>query len=75
MIIDHFDEMLEQSASEPLVMGIALHPYIVGQPHRLRHLRGALGHISNRRGEVWLTNAGAIAAHAEGILAPSRETT
>ncbi len=35
-IIDGFDEMLAQSASAPLVMGIALHPYIVGQPHRLR---------------------------------------
>jgi allantoinase len=45
MIVDHFDEMREQSANEPLVMGIALHPYIVGQPHRLRHLRRALGHL------------------------------
>ena len=39
MIVDTFDEMLEQSARQPLVMGIALHPYLVGQPHRLRHLR------------------------------------
>jgi hypothetical protein len=30
MIIDHFDEMLEQARRQPLVMGIALHPYIVG---------------------------------------------
>jgi allantoinase len=73
MIVDHFDEMLEQSANEPLVMGIALHPYIVGQPHRLRHLRGALGHISNRRGEAWLTTPGAIAANAAGILGPPIE--
>ena len=43
MIVDQFDEMLEQSrATQPLVMGIALHPYIVGQPYRLRHLRRAL---------------------------------
>jgi allantoinase len=63
MIVDHFDEMLEQSASEPLVMGVALHPYIVGQPHRLRHLRGALAHIAARRDEIWLTRAGDIAAH------------
>jgi len=27
MIVDQFDEMLEQSASGPLVMGIALHAY------------------------------------------------
>lgn len=67
MIIDNFDEMLEQSASAPLVMGIALHPYIVGQPHRLRHLRRALEHINRRRGAIWLTTAGAVAEHIEAL--------
>lgn len=47
MIIDQFDEMLEQATSgPPLVLGIALHPYIVGQPYRLRHLKRALRHIA-----------------------------
>ena len=68
MIIDHFDEMLDQSARAPLVMGIALHPYIMGQPHRLRVLRRALAHIAERRDAIWLTRAGAIAEH----VAPSR---
>ena len=67
MIIDHFDEMLEQSAHEPLVMGVALHPYIVGQPHRLRHLRRALTHIAAHRERIWLTTAGAIAAHVRTL--------
>ena len=31
MIIDQFDAMLQQSRRQPLVMGIALHPYLVGQ--------------------------------------------
>lgn len=60
ILTDTFDEMLEQSARQPLVMGIALHPYIVGQPHRLRHLRRALRHIAAPRPGVWLTTAGAI---------------
>lgn len=60
IIIDTFDEMLAQSARQPLVMGIALHPYIVGQPHRLRHLRRALAHIAHSRARLWLTTAGAI---------------
>ncbi len=48
MIIDQFDEMLMQASEDcPLVLGIALHPYIVGQPFRLRQLRRALQHISN----------------------------
>ena len=63
-IVDAFDEMLEQSQAAPLVMGIALHPYIVGQPHRLRPLRAALAHIAGRRDGVWLTTAGGIAEHA-----------
>ncbi|MCJ2012638.1 polysaccharide deacetylase family protein [Methylobacterium sp. J-076] len=67
-IIDGFDEMLAQSAGAPLVMGIALHPYIVGQPHRLRPLRAALAHIAAHRDRVWLTTAGAIASHAAAIL-------
>jgi peptidoglycan/xylan/chitin deacetylase (PgdA/CDA1 family) len=60
MIVDNFDEMLEQSAAQPLVMGIALHPYLVGQPYRLRHLRRALRHICAHRDRIWLTHAGAI---------------
>jgi len=60
MIIDNFDEMLEQSVAQPLVMGIALHPYLVGQPYRLRHLRRALTHIMAHRDRIWLTRAGDI---------------
>ena len=62
MIIDNFDEMLEQSRRQPLVMGVALHPYIVGQPYRLRHLRRALAHIAAARdsGRIWMTTPGAI---------------
>jgi allantoinase len=63
MIVDTFDEMREQAATAPLVMGVALHPYIVGPPHRLRPLRRALKHIASRRDDVWFTTAGAIAAH------------
>nr|HPU51801.1 polysaccharide deacetylase family protein [Burkholderiaceae bacterium] len=65
MIIDQFDEMLEQSRRQPLVMGIALHPYIVGQPYRLRHLRRALQHIArcSEQEPVWLTTPGAICRH------------
>ena len=65
MIVDHFDEMLEQSRQQPLVMGIALHPYLVGQPYRLRHLRRALEHVARARDEstVWWTTPGRICEH------------
>jgi len=63
MIIDNFDEMLYQSEAQPLVMGIALHAYIVGQPFRLRQLRRALEHIEQHRYQIWLTTSGAVAEH------------
>jgi len=59
LIVDNFDEMLAQSKAQPLVMGIALHPYIVGQPYRLRHLRRALKHIAKNK-KVWFTTPGRI---------------
>jgi peptidoglycan/xylan/chitin deacetylase (PgdA/CDA1 family) len=62
-VIDGFDEMLALSERAPLVMGVALHPYIVGYPHRLGPLRRALHHIAGRRDNVWLTTAGDVAAH------------
>ncbi len=49
IIVDQFDEMLELSQTRPLVMGVALHAYLVGQPHRLRHLKRALRHIAKHR--------------------------
>jgi allantoinase len=63
IIIDQFDEMLELSATRPLVMGVALHAYLVGQPHRLRHLKRALRHIAKHRERIWLTTPGQIARH------------
>lgn len=73
LIIDNFDEMLEQSQRQPLVMGIALHPYLVGQPYRLRHLRRALAHIAHHRdrGQVWFTTPGAICAHVDTLTQES----
>jgi allantoinase len=63
IIVDQFDEMRELAEKRPLVMGIALHAYIVGQPHRLRHLKRALRHIARHRDAIWLTTPGAIARH------------
>lgn len=77
MIVDHFDEMREQSRQQPLVMGIALHPYLVGQPYRLRHLRRALQHLVAARdsGEVWFTTPGAICQHMDQLATQRPEIT
>lgn len=65
MMVDQFDEMLEQSEHQPLVMSVALHPFICGQPFRLRPLRQALKHClgHKQKDKVWFTCAGNIAQH------------
>jgi peptidoglycan/xylan/chitin deacetylase (PgdA/CDA1 family) len=61
MITANFEEMYAQAEDGPLVMGIALHPYIVGQSFRLRYLRQALAGIAAQQERIWLTTPGAIA--------------
>jgi allantoinase len=65
MIVDAFEVMRAECAQRPLVMGIALHPYLVGWPHRFKHLARALRQVVIEADErVWFTTSGAIAAHA-----------
>ena len=44
MLVDQFEEMLEQSAKHPLVCNISIHPHTFGYPFRVRPLRTALEH-------------------------------
>jgi peptidoglycan/xylan/chitin deacetylase (PgdA/CDA1 family) len=67
MMIDQFDEMLEQSRKYPLVYSVALHPFIIGQPFRLRALRRALRHIMQHRDDLWITTPGEIARYCEAL--------
>ncbi|MGH2673617.1 MAG: polysaccharide deacetylase family protein, partial [Actinomycetota bacterium] len=69
MVIDTLDELVEQSAHQPLVCGIVTHSFIVGQPFRLRRFRTAVEHLLGLP-NVWLTTPGAIAEHYAGIEAP-----
>jgi peptidoglycan/xylan/chitin deacetylase (PgdA/CDA1 family) len=64
LVAEDFRERLRQVRDGlPQVMGIALHPYIVGQPYRLRALRRSLSEIAARRDEVWITTAGGVYDH------------
>jgi peptidoglycan/xylan/chitin deacetylase (PgdA/CDA1 family) len=70
MIVDQFDEMSRQAEGDALVMSVALHPHITGQPFRLKHLRRALQHIAGQRDAIWPTTAieiAAVAAKGHGI--------
>ncbi|MEM7651573.1 MAG: polysaccharide deacetylase family protein [Pseudomonadota bacterium] len=68
MIIDSFDVMLLESEQRPLVMGIALHAYLMGQAHRFKHLKRALETIREAADDrVWFTTAGAINDHYRSL--------
>ena len=68
MVTDTFDFMREKCTRRPLVMGVAIHPYLTGYPHRLVHLERALRHVIERAdGRVWMTTASAIGAHCRTV--------
>lgn len=47
--IDQFDQLIEDAADgSSRVMCFTLHPYIMGVPHRVKHLRRILEHVCNR---------------------------
>lgn len=60
MIRDHFDTLYREGETSGRVMCIAIHPYVVGQPHRLRHLDEALAYI-RAHDDVWFATGEEIA--------------
>jgi peptidoglycan/xylan/chitin deacetylase (PgdA/CDA1 family) len=60
--LDAFDRLYAESESGGRVFCIALHPYQIGQPHHIGHLRQILDHICARPG-VWFATAADIAEH------------
>ena len=55
-----FDTLYREGAQSGRVMCIGLHPYIIGQPHRTKHLEAMLDYILSHEG-VWMTTADEIA--------------
>jgi peptidoglycan/xylan/chitin deacetylase (PgdA/CDA1 family) len=57
-----FDVLYEEGAESGRVMCIALHPFLIGQPHRLKYLADTLEYITRHEG-VWMATADEIAEH------------
>jgi len=58
-VVDQFDALYADSAKQPRVMGIPLHPMITGQPLRIKYLERALAHM-NQRDKVWFATGSEI---------------
>lgn len=68
-MVRQFEEMVEQSEHQPLVLAISLHTFIFGQPHRLRLLREGFKRMRANPlfDRVWMTRPGEIAAYCESL--------
>ena len=55
-----FDQLYQEGAESGRVMCIALHPYLIGQPHRIQYLDEVLRYIMSHDA-VWQTTADEIA--------------
>jgi len=58
-IRDAFDVLYDEGAKSPRVMSIALHPFLIGSPHRIRYLDRALEYIKGHD-KVWFATGSEI---------------
>jgi len=58
-ICETFDVLYEEGARNGRVMAIALHPFLIGAPHRIRTLDRALSYIA-AHGSVWFATGSEI---------------
>ena len=58
-IIDSFDVLYAEGATNGRVLGIALHPFLIGAAHRIKYLDEALAYIAGHEG-VWFATGDEI---------------
>ena len=69
---DYFDTVYEEGATQGRVMCIALHPFWVGQPHRIRGFQRLMETLLAHPG-VWCATAAQIADHFRAAHLPAIE--
>ena len=79
MICDQFDVLYREGAKSGRVMAIALHPYLIGVPHRIGALDAALKYICKHK-KVWKATGSEIARHyvaqvEDGVSAKKKSAT
>ena len=58
-VLDQFETLYADSAKLPRVMGLPLHPMIIGQPLRIQYLQRALAEMKKHE-RVWFATGGEI---------------
>lgn len=57
LVLRQFDVLWREGSLEPRVFGLALHPYLMGVPHRSDHLRRILNEMRERPNVWWATGS------------------
>lgn len=60
MVCNAFDTLYREGETQPRVLCLALHPYLMGQPHRIANLERTLAHIRDHD-RVWMATGEEIA--------------
>jgi peptidoglycan/xylan/chitin deacetylase (PgdA/CDA1 family) len=65
--VDQFETLYKEGRDSGRVMGVALHPFIIGEPFRIRYLDKLLRYIGKKEG-VWMATGSEIADWYTGAL-------
>jgi allantoinase len=60
MMKSSFDQLYREGQETGMVLCMPLHPFVVGQPHRISALHDVLRHVTSHQ-DVWLATANEIA--------------
>jgi allantoinase len=55
--VDQFDRLYKEGADQPRVMGISIHPYLTGVPHRIKYLEALYDYILAHEGVLMWTGS------------------
>lgn len=58
-VVDQFDVLAADSLKQPRVMGLPIHPFLVGQPEHIGHFKRAIQHIKESE-HVWFATGSEI---------------
>ena len=66
LVKDQFDRLYAESATRAKICALAIHPYISGQPHRIKYLEAIYDYINKHEGVLhW--NGAQIYEWSKGI--------
>jgi peptidoglycan/xylan/chitin deacetylase (PgdA/CDA1 family) len=52
---DSFERLYQEGADQPRIMGIAVHPFLSGVPHRIKYFEQAMAYLKEQPGVVFWT--------------------